>query len=75
MDRTVVVEVAWDDEADVWIAASETIGLFTEAATLDEIRRKVPLIASDLLEEDHPEHLRLHVQLLVKFDEVVPAAA
>ena len=61
MDRTVGVDVEWDGEAQVWIAISPDIGLTTEADTLDEIRRKVPIIASDLLEDDVPAGTLLHL--------------
>lgn len=75
MDRSIEVEVEWDGEASVWIASSPDIGLFTEAETLDEIRRKVPIIASDLIEGEFPEGGRLHLELRVRLDEVLPAAA
>ena len=64
-----------DAEANVWIAASPGIGLFTEAETLDELRKKVPIIASDLREDEVPEGTRLLVELRVRFDEVIPTAA
>ncbi|NNM74797.1 DUF1902 domain-containing protein [Enterovirga aerilata] len=69
------VEVEWYGEASVWIAASPEIGLFTEAETLDELRRKVPIIASDLLDDKIPQGTRLHLELRVRLDEVLPAAA
>ncbi len=75
MAQSVVVEVEWDAEASVWIAASPQIGLFTEANTLDELRRRIPPIASDLLVDDPSQPIDLHIGLLVRFDETVPAAA
>ncbi len=75
MAQSVQIEVEWDAEASVWIAACPQIGLFTEADTLDELRRKIPLIASDLLVNDPSQDLDLHFELLVKFDETVTAAA
>jgi Domain of unknown function (DUF1902) len=74
MDRRIVAEAEWDAEASVWIAACPEIGLFTEADTLDELRRKIPLIASDLLVDGPSQDVNLHVELLVKFDETVTAA-
>ena len=55
--------------------SSPQIGLFTEADTLDELRRKIPLIASDLLSEGSDVKLDLQVELVVRFTETVPAAA
>ena len=75
MDRSVEVDVEWDGEANVWIAASPAFGLFTEAETLDELRRRVAVIGSDLLEDKVPQGTRLRLELRVRFDEVLPAAA
>ena len=51
MRRYAVVRVAWDDEAKVWyVEKSDIDGLATEADTLEELRRKVPIIIQDLLE-------------------------
>lgn len=75
MAQRIVAEVEWDAEASVWIAASPDIGLFTEADTLDELRRKIPLIASDLLSDASPGEVDLQIELLVRFDETVHAAA
>lgn len=75
MDGTVLVDVEWDGEAQVWIASSPAIGLFTESETLDGIRRKVPPIASDLLDSEAGQGVHLHVELRVRFDEILPAAA
>src|SRR5688572_15011503 len=50
MRRYAVVRVAWDDEAKVWyVEKSDIDGLATEADTLEELRRKVPIIIQDLL--------------------------
>ena len=62
MRRYAIVRVAWDDEAKVWfVEGSDIPGLATEAETLDELRRKVPVIIQDLLdgESDRPEELEL----------------
>jgi hypothetical protein len=75
MAQNIVAEVEWDAEASVWIASSPETGLFTEADTLDELRRKIPLIASDLLSERGAGNLDLHVELVVRFDQTVPVAA
>lgn len=49
----VVVEALWDDEAKVWVASSvDQIGLVTEAASIEELQKKLPLIVPDLLGPD-----------------------
>jgi len=46
----IVVEAFWDDEARVWVAsAREDIGLTTEAATIEELQRKLAVIVPNLL--------------------------
>jgi hypothetical protein len=62
MRRYAVVRVAWDDEAKVWFVQETDIqGLATEAATLEELRRKVPMIVRDLWEDelDRPEEIEI----------------
>ena len=62
MRRYAVVRVAWDDEAKVWyVEDSDIEGLATEADTLEELRRKVPVIIQDLLEDqaDRPDEIEL----------------
>lgn len=46
----VLVEAMWDQEAKVWIAASDDVpGLATEAETLDDLARKLGVIVPELL--------------------------
>jgi predicted RNase H-like HicB family nuclease len=53
MRRYAVVRIAWDDEAKVWyVQESDIPGLSTEADTLEELRKKVPLMIQDLLEDE-----------------------
>jgi predicted RNase H-like HicB family nuclease len=62
MRRYAVVRVAWDEEAKVWyVQESDIPGLVTEANTLDELRRKVPLMVQDLLEDqpDRPSEVEI----------------
>lgn len=62
MRRYAVVRVAWDDEAKVWyVEESDIPGLAAESATLEELRRKVPIIIQDLLEDeaDRPEEVEI----------------
>jgi hypothetical protein len=48
----VLVRAEWDDEAAVWVATSDDIGLVTEADSLEELRAKLPAIVEDLLEAE-----------------------
>ncbi len=62
MRRYAVVRVAWDDEAKMWfVERSDIAGLATEAETLEELRRKVPVMIQDLLqgEADRPDEIDL----------------
>lgn len=62
MRRYAVVRIAWDHEAKVWyVEESDIPGLATEADTLEDMRRKVPVIIQDLLEDesDRPDEIEL----------------
>lgn len=62
MRRHVVVRAAWDDEAQVWyVEETDVPGLATEAATLEALRRKIPVIIQDLLQDqpDRPDSIEL----------------
>ena len=62
MRRHAVIRAAWDDEAKVWyVEDSDIRGLATEAATFDELRRKVPALIQDLLEDrdDRPDEIEI----------------
>jgi predicted RNase H-like HicB family nuclease len=62
MRRYAVVRITWDDEAKVWyVEESDIPGLATEADTLEELRRKVPIIIQDLLEHerDRPDEIEI----------------
>ena len=45
----IIVRAEWDDEAKVWVATSDDIGLATEAETLEALRPKVIDMVTDLL--------------------------
>jgi hypothetical protein len=47
---TIRISADWDDEARVWVATSEDIGLVTEAETLDALLAKMPDMIADLLD-------------------------
>jgi hypothetical protein len=46
---TIIVRAEWDDEAKVWVATSDDIGLATEADTLEALRPKVIDMVTELL--------------------------
>ncbi|MFD2648505.1 DUF1902 domain-containing protein [Devosia albogilva] len=47
------VTAQWDAEAGVWVATSEDIvGLVTEAATLDDLYRRVVAVTPELLADN-----------------------
>lgn len=49
----IVVRAFWDDEAGVWVAVADgKLGLVTEASTIDELARKLPIMARDLLDSE-----------------------
>ncbi|SMC84805.1 protein of unknown function [Fulvimarina manganoxydans] len=61
MNKKFMVTALWDDEASIWVATSEDIpGLVTEAATLDDLLRRVLAIAPELLADN--AHLMDEVQ-------------
>lgn len=48
--RKFVVTAEWDEEARVWVAESDDVpGLITEAATSDELIRKLEKLVPELL--------------------------
>jgi hypothetical protein len=48
--RTIIVRAEWDEEAKVWVATSNDIGIATEADTLEQLTPKVVAMVTDLLE-------------------------
>jgi predicted RNase H-like HicB family nuclease len=50
----IIVRAFWDEEAKVWVAVADgDLGLVTQAKTIEELSRKLPAMAEDLLEGDH----------------------
>jgi hypothetical protein len=50
----VLVDAFWDDEAKVWVAtARDSIGLATEAGTIEELQQRLAAIVPDLLGDNH----------------------
>jgi len=54
--RLILIRAFWDDEAKVWVAASDDMeGLMAEAATIEKLRDKLLVMISELLELDNVE--------------------
>lgn len=67
----VVVEAYWDEEARVWVASSpEGIGLATEAATIEELQRKLSSMVPDLLS---PNPGPFDIELIARSHQTVTA--
>lgn len=50
-ERVYRVAANWDPEAEVWVATSEDVpGLATEAATMEELTKKLRIMIPELLE-------------------------
>ena len=48
--RVLVVQATWDEEAQVWVAESDDVpGLVTEAATVEELARRLRTMVPELL--------------------------
>ena len=46
---SLIINVDYDEEAQVWVAQSDTIPLVTEAATFEILYRKLPDMIQDVL--------------------------
>jgi hypothetical protein len=53
MDKTFVIDLMWDPEADVYVATSDDVpGLATEAGSLDALIERVKAIVPELLRDN-----------------------
>lgn len=51
MQKIILVNAEWDDEARVWVATSDDVpGLVTEAETVEALEAKLKAIIPELLE-------------------------
>lgn len=59
MRTSIIVRAEWDDEAKVWVATSEDIGLVTEAGTQEELQAKALVMIHELLELEDENYFDL----------------
>ena len=74
--KSYTVACLWDDEAQVWyVAETDVPGLATEAATLEEMERKLMQMIPELLELNHADQPRQRVpfELIARKQEFAPA--
>lgn len=71
--KKVEVKAIWDEEVSVWIATSEDVpGLVTEAATAEDLEKKLLVLVPELMElsrggcvtQDVPIHFRAERDLV-----------
>jgi hypothetical protein len=68
----IVVEAYWDEEARVWVASAVgDVGLVTEAATIEELQKRIALVLPDLLDGDQKGPFE--VELIARSYQVVAA--
>ena len=49
--RLILVRASWDEDASVWVATSHDVpGIVTEADSLEELRSKLLVMISELIE-------------------------
>jgi len=76
MRRYAVVRIAWDEEARFWyVEESDIPGLATEADTLEELRRKIPTIIQDLLEDERNRPDEIEIDFIAYAHDRVRIAA
>jgi predicted RNase H-like HicB family nuclease len=74
--KSYTVACLWDDEARVWyVAETDVPGLATEAATLEEMERKLLQMIPELLELNNADQPRQRVpfELIARKQEFAPA--
>jgi len=74
--KSYTVACLWDDEAQVWyVAETDVPGLATEAATLEEMERKLLQMIPELLELNDADQPRQRVpfELIARKQEFAPA--
>ena len=71
--RTYVVRAKWDDEAKVWVAASDDVpGLVVEASSVEKLIQKLRVLGPEMLEANGvPASAAYQVQLLAQYQEQI----
>ncbi len=49
----ITINVMWDNEACVWIAYCDEIGLVTEAGSYDALMERIRVMAPEMAHENH----------------------
>ena len=79
MGHLIVVRATWDYEANVWTAESSDLpGLVTEAASLDELDKKLPGLIQDLMQDyddDDDGEIDIPVEVVASFSKRVRVRA
>jgi predicted RNase H-like HicB family nuclease len=74
MARPIVVTADWDPEAGVWVATTRDLrGLVTEAETIEALRRKLPGMVLDLLEEEGVSDMPATIEIIARASERLAA--
>jgi predicted RNase H-like HicB family nuclease len=75
MARPIVVIADWDPEASVWVATTRDLrGLVAEADTIEELRRKLPGMVLDLLEEADATERPATIEIIARASDPLVAA-
>jgi predicted RNase H-like HicB family nuclease len=71
--RTYVVRAGWDDEAKVWVAASDDVpGLVAEASSVEKLIKKLRVLVPEMLEANGVSAPAAYeVRLLAQYQEFV----
>ena len=76
MARPLIVTADWDPEAEVWVATTRDLrGLVTEAETIEALRRKLPGMVMDLLEEYGISERPASIEIIARASEPLPEHA
>jgi predicted RNase H-like HicB family nuclease len=75
LSRPIVVTADWDPEGGVWVATTRDLrGLVTEAESIEELRRKLPGMVLDLLEEAGTRELPATIEIIARESDPLVAA-
>jgi hypothetical protein len=66
---TIIVRADWDNEAKVWVATSDDIGIATEADTLEQLTSKIVAMVAELLaleDDDFSDLPEIPIQIMAQ---------